>query len=884
MKAAKFLSGLIICMIAGVVFAQGVPQLINYQGRLTDDTGLPLDGPVEMRFRLLDADTLSASVLWSETQSSVSVSQGIYHVLLGSVNPLPPSAMSQADIFLEVRVAGEILRPRSQITSVAFAHKAASVPDSSITSAMIADGTITGDDITTDTITSTHVQDDSLGSADIQDIYVLNTGDTVSGDLQVNGNQTIGLDLTVTGGNIGVGTGANSEYGIINDPGSAPIYGANFYGSKYGIVGAWSPDPADHYVQVGAQDYGIFAQAGSNDEAGYRFGGQFYAYSQEFSYGIYTQAYGFGVNETYGVFANSLNAGSGDAYGGFFISSGAGTGYGIWASADDYAGWFDEGKVHVGSSGTEDYVDGSGDLYVMDELEVDGEANFSGGLEAPGAIDPSDVSFNYAGSSIQGGAATLALDLNCFDCVTSSNIADGAVMAVNIGEDCAVGDALIRTPSGWECSTPWYSNMWTWMSGNNTINQNGVYGTKGVTNPANFPGARDNAVSWTDSAGRLWLFGGEGYPASGTYGRLNDLWRYDGANWTWMSGDTVINQNGVYGTRGTPDPANFPGSRFGSVSWKDSSDNFWLFGGYGNPATGSNGYLNDLWRWDGANWTWMSGDTVTGQYGVYGTKGTPDPGNFPGCRRDGVSWTDSSGNLWMFGGVGLGASGGFGNLNDLWRWDGANWTWMSGDTVTGQYGVYGTKGTPDPANVPGARYRSVSWIDTSDNLWLFGGNGRAESSGGDLNDLWRFDGANWTWMSGDTGINQYGVYGTKGIPDPANVPGSRYESISWIDSAGDFWLFGGYGYPASGLAGWLNDLWRWDGANWTWMSGSDVRNQNGVYGMKYMPAPSNVPGSRQYSISWIDSSGRMWLFGGDGFPGSGGSGRLNDLWRYTPPL
>jgi hypothetical protein len=134
-----------------------------------------------------------------------------------------------------------------------------------------------------------------------------------------------------------------------------------------------------------------------------------------------------------------------------------------------------------------------------------------------------------------------------------------------------------------------------------------------------------------------------------------------------MSGSDVINQNGVYGTKGTPDPANVPGSRLGAVSWTDPSGNFWLFGGYGYPASGSDGYLNDLWRWDGTNWTWMSGSDVVDQNGVYGTKGTPDPANVPGSRRDAVSWIDSSGNFWLFGGGGYPASGSNGWLNDLWR-------------------------------------------------------------------------------------------------------------------------------------------------------------------------------------------------------------------------
>jgi hypothetical protein len=52
--------------------------------------------------------------------------------------------------------------------------------------------------------------------------------------------------------------------------------------------------------------------------------------------------------------------------------------------------------------------------------------------------------------------------------------------------------------------------------------------------------------------------------------------------------------------------------------------------------------------------------------GVYGTLGTSAPGNQPGCRSGGVSWTDKKGNFWLWGGEGLDANFTYGYLNDLW--------------------------------------------------------------------------------------------------------------------------------------------------------------------------------------------------------------------------
>src|ERR1700730_3207042 len=69
---------------------------------------------------------------------------------------------------------------------------------------------------------------------------------------------------------------------------------------------------------------------------------------------------------------------------------------------------------------------------------------------------------------------------------------------------------------------------WTWMSGANTSGQIGVYGTQGTASPSNAPGAREGSVTWKDKSGNLWLFGGSGIDTTGTNGRHNDLWKFDG--------------------------------------------------------------------------------------------------------------------------------------------------------------------------------------------------------------------------------------------------------------------------------------------------------------------------------------------------------------------
>jgi hypothetical protein len=366
--------------------------------------------------------------------------------------------------------------------------------------------------------------------------------------------------------------------------------------------------------------------------------------------------------------------------------------------------------------------------------------------------------------------------------------------------------------------------------------------------------------------------------------------------YTWIKGDNGSNNVGVYGTLGVSAATNKPGGREGcGINWTDTSGNLWLFGGSGY-ATASNGPLNDLWKYDPItnNWTWINGDNTTNNLGVYGTKGVASPANKPGARSLATTWTDTSGNLWLFGGSGYSAST-YGFLNELWKYNIAlgQWTWVSGDNTPNSFGIYGTKGVAAAGNMPGGRSRTCrpdGKADANDNLWLLGGNGNAAATSGDLNDLWKYNIASnkWTWVSGDNIANATGVYGTMGVAAAANKPGARVGGLSWIDSANKFWLCGGSGSNANWSPKY-SDLWKYDPVTdqWTWMKGDNTTDQYGVYGTQGVTAASSNPGGRLMSKCWIDNYGNFWLFGGYGFSAIGtgsavGTQGLNDMWKYDP--
>jgi hypothetical protein len=118
----------------------------------------------------------------------------------------------------------------------------------------------------------------------------------------------------------------------------------------------------------------------------------------------------------------------------------------------------------------------------------------------------------------------------------------------------------------------------------------------------------------------------------------------------------------------------------------------------------------------------------------------------------------------------------------------------------------------------------MGWVDAGGNFWLFGGwglNSTATNGNGALNDLWVYtpnatDGqpGTWAWIKGSNTGSQNGIYGPMTRPYYVHytfTPGGRSNATHWVDSLGQFWLFGGEGYDATSTTGngYLNDMWRY---------------------------------------------------------------------------
>jgi hypothetical protein len=379
-----------------------------------------------------------------------------------------------------------------------------------------------------------------------------------------------------------------------------------------------------------------------------------------------------------------------------------------------------------------------------------------------------------------------------------------------------------------------------------------------------------------------------------------------------------------------------PPARLGAATWTDKTGNLWLFGG----SDGAH-YLNDLWMFNAsalspnftakaAQWTWQSSSVspAVDQSGIYPPTANP----YPGARTNAVSWTDGSGNFWLFGGFGKDGAGTLGFLNDLWEYSGGTWTFVSGSSLANQIGIYGTPGTASTTNAPGGRQEAVGWADAAGNLWLFGGEGEdgnnPPTANGILDDLWEYSIAakQWTFVAGSSKANQTGVYEAQTVVGPVSttgaastcgltvgltvgsniicspvstagaLPGSRWGASGWTDAGGNLWLFGGWGLDSTGTNGngALNDLWVYtpnstagQPGTWAWIKGSNTGAANGVYGnatIPYLTYEIWTPGGRSNATHWVDSLGQLWLFGGVGYDSTSttGNGYLNDMWRYLP--
>jgi len=115
---------LLLCVAAGSAGAEGVPDSITYQGRLTDNSGQPVpDGSYQVQFKLYTVE-IEGDAFWTSKVLNVQTSGGLFTTQL---QPITPAKLAgETNVWLETLVGDPLaaLAPRVKFASVPFALRA----------------------------------------------------------------------------------------------------------------------------------------------------------------------------------------------------------------------------------------------------------------------------------------------------------------------------------------------------------------------------------------------------------------------------------------------------------------------------------------------------------------------------------------------------------------------------------------------------------------------------------------------------------------------------------------------------------------------------------------------------------------------------------------
>lgn len=116
---------ILITAVSGVSLCYAdVPLKLNYQGKLTDNSGnIVNDGSYTLKFCLYDADTGGNSI-WCSSGSAVTVKSGVFSTVLDLTTGLTGSPDFNKSYYLEVTVNAQVLSPRQPVLVSMYAINA----------------------------------------------------------------------------------------------------------------------------------------------------------------------------------------------------------------------------------------------------------------------------------------------------------------------------------------------------------------------------------------------------------------------------------------------------------------------------------------------------------------------------------------------------------------------------------------------------------------------------------------------------------------------------------------------------------------------------------------------------------------------------------------
>ena len=456
----KFL--LTLGLLAALTASAQVPQIINYQGRITvggtnyDATGL---------FKFALVNTVGTLNYWANdgtasgqpaTGVSLAVSKGLYSVLLGDTTisgmtaAIGSTVFANSDVRLRVWFSDgsgyQQLTPDQRIAAVGYALVSGTVSDGAITSAKLASGAVTSTALAAGSVSATQLATGAVTSAKLGASAVGSSALDLTGLTTIlwkaggNSGTTAGTHFLGTSDNIALELKANSVRALRIEPNisSAPnlIGGAAQNSVAAGIVGAvisgggagsYSGSAVTNLVQ---SDFGSIGGGGAN--------------------GIKTGSLGARIGGGYlNLVTNGTYATIGGGYANAASTNSATVGGGFYNVASGFESTVGGGQANI-ASGSVSFV-GGGVTNIASGFEsavVGGELN-----DATGAVSfVGGGYFNAAsayGAVVGGGYANGAVGTNSIVAGGESNLASNSVSTVSGGYFNGATGQGATVPGGW---------------------------------------------------------------------------------------------------------------------------------------------------------------------------------------------------------------------------------------------------------------------------------------------------------------------------------------------------------------------------------------------------------------------------------------------------
>ncbi len=209
------------------------------------------------------------------------------------------------------------------------------------------------------------------------------------------------------------------------------------------------------------------------------------------------------------------------------------------------------------------------------------------------------------------------------------------------------------------------------------------------------------------------------------------------------------------------------------VVYDDGSGGALYAGGYFTLASGVT--VNGVAKWDGTQWSALAGP--------YGT-------NMDAGTKALAVYDDGNGEA-LYAGGDFTTAGGI-TVNHIAKWDGTQWSALSGPAGTGM-------------DSPNSTVEALAVYDDGSGEALYAGGSFSTASGISVNGIAKWDGAQWSAMPGPLGTG---------------VLGSVFTLAVYDDGSGEALYVGGYFTTAGGRT--VNNIAKWDGTLWLAQGGPNA--------------------------------------------------------------